>query len=332
MNRAVPEARSLQRSPGIASARPWSELTAEGFPPTCSRIVDDMEWVEVSVEVENEVAEAVAEVLSRYAHRGGVVVEAGPDGWNAGPVIVRAYLPTDDELWTKKKAVQEGLWHLGQISPIPEPTFRSVAEEDWTEAWKKRLKVLRIGEHMVIQPSWLEYRPRPQDVVIRLDPGMAFGTGLHPTTQLCLCALEEYLQPGMDVLDLGTGSGILAIAAAKLKARSVLAVDNDQQAVRVAGNNMVTNHVQEIVRVKKGSLPQVTGGYDLVVVNILARVILEMMESGLPQHIRTGGTLIGAGITVDQVSDVAAAFERGGLELIDQRQSGDWVSLVARRS
>jgi ribosomal protein L11 methyltransferase len=290
-----------------------------------------MEWLEASVEVENEAVEAVAEALSRYAHR-GVVVEAGPDGWNAGPVVVRAYLPADAELWTKKKGIQEALWHLGQIRPVPEPSFRRVREEDWTEAWKKRLKVLRIGEHIVIQPSWLDYRPEPEDVVIQLDPGMAFGTGLHPTTQLCLSALEEHVRPGTDVLDLGTGSGILAIAAARLKARHVLAVDHDQQAVKVARDNVATNRVQETVRVRQGSLPDVSGRYALVVVNILARVIVEMVQGGLSKRLRPDGVLIAAGITVDKVSDVVVAFERGGLELIDQRQKGDWVSLVAKRS
>jgi ribosomal protein L11 methyltransferase len=289
-----------------------------------------MEWLEVSLEVENEIAEAVTEVLSRYAYR-GVVVEAGPDGWNVGPVVVRAYLPNDEELWAKRKGIQEALWHLGQIRPIPEPSFRSVAEEDWTEAWRKRLKVLRIGKRIVIQPTWLEYRPEPQDVVIQLDPGMAFGTGLHPTTQLCLCALEEYVQPGMEVLDLGTGSGILAIAAARLGAKHVLAMDHDQQAVRVACSNLVTNRVQKIVTVRQGSLPDVSGRYDLVVVNILARVIVEMVQGGLSERMRPEGILITAGITVDRVSDVAVALERGELELIDQKQEGDWVSLVAKR-
>jgi ribosomal protein L11 methyltransferase len=290
-----------------------------------------MEWLEVSVEVENEAVEAVAEVLSRYAHR-GVVVEAGPDGWNAGPVVVRAYLPTDDELWAKKKGIQEALWHLGQIQPLPEPSFRPVAEEDWTEAWKRRLKVLRIGQHIVIQPSWLDYRPEPQDLVIQLDPGMAFGTGLHPTTQMCLCALEEHVQPGMEVLDLGTGSGILAIAAAKLNAKCVLAVDHDKQAAKVARGNVIANHVQGAVTVRQGSLPDVSGTYDLVVVNILARVIVEMVQQGLSECVRPDGVLIAAGITVDKVPDVVEAFERGGLELMDRKERGDWVSLVARRT
>jgi ribosomal protein L11 methyltransferase len=192
------------------------------------------QWLEVSVTVENEVAESVAEVLSRYAHR-GIVIETGPDGWNAGPVVVRAYLPADDQLQANKRRIEEALWHLGQIQPVPAPTFRSVAEEDWAEAWKERLDVLRIGQHIVVRPSWRDYSPTPGDVVIRLDPGMAFGTGLHPTTQMCLMALEKALLPGAEVLDLGTGSGILAIAVARLGAGRVVAVDNDPVAVIVAG-------------------------------------------------------------------------------------------------
>jgi ribosomal protein L11 methyltransferase len=290
-----------------------------------------VEWLEVSVEVEAEAAEAVAEVLSRHA-KGGVAIEASPDGWHAGPVFVKAYLPVDDELWGKKKDIEEGLWHLGQIRPIPEPSFQSVAEKDWTEAWKERLKVLHIGDHIVIQPSWLDYDGQPEDVVIQLDPGMAFGTGLHPTTQICLRTLEDFLQPGMEVLDVGTGSGILAIAAAKLGAKRVLAVDNDPQAVRVARGNVIDNGVRGRVQVEQGSLPDVSGSYDLVVVNILARVIVELIEEGLAERMRPEAILITAGITIDQASEVSAAFERAGLELIDQRQQDDWVSLLGRRA
>lgn len=289
-----------------------------------------MEWLEVSVEVEAEVAEAVAEVLSRYA-KGGVAIEAGPEGWHDGPVFVRAYLPVDNELWAKKQKIEEGLWHLGQIGSVPEPSFRSVAEKDWEEAWKKRLKVLRIGERIVIQPSWLDYNAGPEDVVIRLDPGMAFGTGLHPTTQICLRALEDLVQPGMEVLDLGTGSGILAIATAKLGASRVLAVDNDSQAVGVARRNVIDNDVRDRVRVEEGSLPDTSGSYDIVVVNILARVIVELVEEGLAERLEPDAVLITAGITIDSASEVVSAFKRRGLELIGQRQQDDWVSLLARR-
>jgi ribosomal protein L11 methyltransferase len=289
-----------------------------------------MEWLEVSVTVENEAAEVVAEVLSRYVYR-GVAIEAGPEGWNAGPVVVKAYLPADDQLQATKRRIEEALWHLGQIRPIPAPTFCPVAEEDWAEAWKERLDVLRIGQHIVIRPSWREYAPEPKDVVIQLDPGMAFGTGLHPTTQMCLVALEELTRPEATVLDLGTGSGILAIAAARLGAGRVLAVDNDPVAVKTARGNVVTNGVQEAVSVVCGSLADVPGRYHLVVVNILAKVIVEMMQEGLANRVRPGGRLITAGIIADQEPEVVAALEQKRLALVERRQTGDWVCLVAEQ-
>jgi ribosomal protein L11 methyltransferase len=289
------------------------------------------QWLEVSVTADNEAAEAIAEVLSRYAYR-GVVVEAGPDGWNTGPVAVRAYLPADEDLLAKKRRVEEALWHLGQIQPISTPAFRPVVEQDWAEAWKKQLRVLCIGQHIVIRPSWLDYTPRANDIVIQLDPGMAFGTGLHPTTQMCLETLETLIRPGMRVLDLGTGSGILAIAAAKLGAGYVLALDNDPVAVKTARENVRLNHAQETVSVAQGSLGDVVNGYDLVTVNILARVIVEMAGRGLATCARSGAKIIAAGIIADQESEVVAAMERNGLTLTERRQNGDWVGLIAERA
>lgn len=280
--------------------------------------------------MEHEAAEAVAEVLSRYAYR-GVVIEAGPEGWNAGPVIVRAYLPADDQLRANQRRIEEALWHLGQIRPVSAPTCRSIAEADWAEAWKERLNVLHIGQHIVIRPSWRDYTPAPGDIVIHLDPGMAFGTGLHPTTQMCLLVLEELVHPGAEVLDLGTGSGILAIAAAKLGARHVLAVDNDPIAVKTARDNVIINEVQEIVSVMCGSLAEIAGSYDLVVVNILARVIVEMIQEGLAVRVRPGGILVAAGVIAGQEPEVVAALQREGLALVERRQRDDWVCLVAKR-
>jgi ribosomal protein L11 methyltransferase len=289
-----------------------------------------MNWLEISVTVENEIAEAVAGVLSCYA-RHGIAIEAGPEGWNAGPVIVRAYLPAGDDLPANRQRVEEALWHMGQIQPLPAPTFRTVAEEDWAETWKERLTVMHIGRRIVVRPSWLEYTSTPGDVVIQLDPGMAFGTGLHSTTQMCLMALEELVKPGMEVLDLGSGSGILAIAAARLGAGRVLAVDNDPIAVKTAQENVVANGVQGTVSVMHGSLAEVAGSYDLVAANILARVILEMAQEGLAKRVRSGGTLIATGILDGQEQEVIAALQREGLALTGQRRIEDWVCLLARR-
>jgi ribosomal protein L11 methyltransferase len=293
--------------------------------------VDDMEWLEVSVTADNEAAEAVAEVLSRYA-RHGVVIETGPEGWRAGPVIVRAYLVADDQLRVNKRHIEEALWHLGQIWPVPAPSFRSVAEADWAEAWKEQLKVLHVGQRIVIRPSWLDYTPKLKDIVIDLDPGMAFGTGLHPTTQLCLEAQEKLVGAGAEVLDLGTGSGILAIAAAKLGARLVTAVDNDPIAVKTARDNVAINGVQEIVSVLDGSLRNVSQSYDLVMVNILAQVIVEMLQEGLATRVRPRGKAVTAGIIADYESEVVAALERKGLALTERQHRGDWICLIAERA
>jgi ribosomal protein L11 methyltransferase len=288
-----------------------------------------MEWLEVGVTVDNEAAEAVAEVLSRYAYH-GVVIEATPE--HADRVVVRAYLPADDQLQVNKHRVEEALWHLGQIWPIPEPTFRPVAEADWAEAWKEQLRVLHIGQHIVVRPSWLDYTPTSEDIVINLDPGMAFGTGLHPTTQLCLEALEELIKPGAKVLDLGTGSGILAIAAAKLGAGSVMAVDKDAVAIKTARENVIANSVQEIVNAVKGSLADVSGHYDVVVVNILARVIVEMLDEGLETRVQPGGKIVFAGIIVEQEARVIEALGQKEFVLSGRQERGDWVCLVAERA
>jgi ribosomal protein L11 methyltransferase len=288
-----------------------------------------MEWLEVSVTTDDEAAEVVAEVLSRYAQR-GVVIEAGPEGWNAGPLVVKAYLPADDQLEASKRRVEEALWHLGQIRPVSVPTFRPVAEADWAEAWKEQLNVMHVGRHIVMRPSWRDYVPAPGDVVIQLDPGMAFGTGVHPTTQMCLVALEELVQPGATVLDLGTGSGILAIAAAKLGAGRVLAVDNDPVAVQVARDNVAINGVQESVSVVQGSLAEVPGSYALVLVNILARVIVEMMQAGLAARVHHAGRLVATGIIAGQEPEVVTALEQSGLTLARRLQREDWVCLVAK--
>ncbi len=289
-----------------------------------------MDWLEVSVETTGEGAEAVAEVLSRFAPR-GVALEAGPEGFGAGLVAVRAYLPADDQLPRTRRRVEEALWHLGQILPIPPPSFRIVAETDWAEAWKQHLTVLHVGRRLVIRPSWLPYIPAEGEVVVELDPGMAFGTGTHPTTQMCLLALEDWVRPGARVLDLGTGSGILAIAAAKLGARRVLALDTDPQAVLVARENVSRNGVADRVRVARGSLAQAIGRFDVVVVNILARVLIEMAEQGLARRLAREGRLIVAGLLAGQEEEVRDAFQRAGLAVVGRRQVEDWVALEAER-
>jgi len=211
-----------------------------------------MSWLELSVSVDQEAAESVAELLARYGYNGGVVAntpfkpgDEGPEFEydTQRPVTLRTYLPLDDKTEDVRNKIEQALWHLGQMRPIGDLQVKQLEEEDWANAWKQYYSIQRIGERSVIVPSWLEYEAQPDDIVLALDPGMAFGTGQHPTTQLCMRLIERYAKPGQRTLDLGTGSGILAIAAAKLGAGPILALDNDPIAVEAAAVNVKHNGV-----------------------------------------------------------------------------------------
>ncbi len=292
-----------------------------------------MEWLQVSVEVDAEAAEAVADVLNRYS-QGGVAIEAGAEGVQADGalVAVRAYLPTDDDTPQRRQQIQEALWHLGQIYPIAPPSFEPVVEADWAHAWRQHYHPLRVGQRIVIKPSWREVAFSSDDILLELDPGMAFGTGIHPTTQMCLMALEELVQPGMSVLDLGTGSGVLAIAAAKLGAAQVLGLDTDPVAVNVAQENVQRNQTQAQVTIAQGSLGATRDSYDLLVVNILAKVILALAKEGLAERLRPGGSWVAAGMIEPQVDEVEAELTSAGLRILDRHQIKDWVTLVGHRA
>lgn len=287
-----------------------------------------MDWIEASVQVDSETTEAVSELINRYVPH-GAVIEQDPN--IADSLTVKVFLSPDAHQTRRK--IEEGLWHLGQIYPIPEPLFRLLSHQEWAEAWKKHFHVLRIGQGVVIKPSWLTYSPAPGDVVVELDPGMAFGTGLHLSTQLCLQALEGLIGPGMRVLDLGTGSGILAIVAALMGAGQVVALDVDELAVKVATANTATNGVAERVQVELGSierLPSNAAPFELMLVNIEVQVILELVSQGLLLRLASGGWFVGAGILENQADDVLAALAEEGLCDIQVRQERDWVAVVGR--
>ncbi len=198
-----------------------------------------MQWIEVSVQADGEAAEALVEVFDRLGE-GGAVVETllhSDESPHAGePVVnVKTYLPANGTSPQRQRQIEEALWHLSQLYPVPPPQFRELAEEDWADAWKKGYSVQHIGQRIVVVPSWEPHVARDDEIVLQLDPGMAFGTGLHPTTRMCLQALEAWVQAGDHVLDVGTGSGILAIAAARLGAERVTGIDLDPVAAQVAG-------------------------------------------------------------------------------------------------
>ena len=284
-----------------------------------------MNWLEISLQVDEESAEAISELFNQYGE-GGAVVEAWPDD----PLVtVKTFVPLQDE---RLKPLYEALWHLGQIRPLPEPQVREIKEEEWAEAWKAYYEPQHIGCRLVVSPLWQRYLPSDGEVVITLDPGMAFGTGLHPTTRMCLEALEEHLSCGTKVLDLGTGSGILAIAAAKLGASAVLALDTDPLAVKIAKENVQANGVSKTVEVKEGSLEMARGSlFDMIVVNILARTIAELIEKSLLDYLNPAGLLIAAGIMASEEEEVKNAFIERGLKGLNRLQRGDWVTLIGRR-
>ena len=295
-----------------------------------------MGWLELTQEVDEETAEPVVELLSRYC-RGSAVVEqqvGTEDGGQplAKPVTrIRAYLPPSDDQIETLLRIQQGLWHLGHIHPLPDLEIVPLEDKDWEHAWQDHYHVLRIGKRVVIRPSWRDYEPEPGDLVITLDPGMAFGTGLHPSTQLCVQALENAVRPGMWVLDMGTGSGILAIAAAHLGASHVLGVDNDRIAVNAALENAAANGFRNRIDVEEGSLSAVKGQFDLIVVNILEHIILDMLAHDMAACLKPGGQIIAAGILDTQADEVVKAFGVQGLRLVDRQQDKDWVMLRAEK-
>lgn len=287
-----------------------------------------LDWVEASVRVDGEAAEAVSELINRYVS-GGAVIEQDPSVPHV--LTVKAFLPPDAHETRRK--IEEGLWYLGQIYPIPEPCFRVLPHQEWAEAWREQFHLLRIGRHVVIKPSWLAHSPTPGDVVVELDPGMAFGTGLHPSTQLCIHALEELVQPGMWVLDVGTGSGILAIVAALMGADRVMALDVDRLAVKAATANVEANGVADRVQVELGSIERLssrTTPFDLMLINIGAEVILSLVGQALLSHLRPGGWFVGAGMLEGQTNDVLTLLSENGLDESHVRHEGDWAAVVGR--
>ena len=299
-------------------------------------------WLELSVVADVEAVEAVSEILGRVAP-GGTSVEPAYDLVDDGlaaridvtrPAVVRAYVPARDPAAADAAAARAGeaLGHLQAfgLRPIGELTTRVVHEADWADAWKRHFPVLRVGQRLVIRPTWRRHRPSPGDVVLALDPGMAFGTGTHPTTRLCLTALEDWIEAGETVFDVGTGSGILAIAAALLGASHVDAVDIEPVAVRQAAENLDRNDVTGCVRIAEGSADAAAspgGAYDLVLANIIARILIEI-ATDLVTAVKPGGTLILSGIIEPKEAGVLETFRGLGLELRGREQMEDWVAHV----
>jgi ribosomal protein L11 methyltransferase len=254
------------------------------------------------------------------------------------PAVVRGYVPARDASAAEAAAaaVAESLGHLQAfgLGAIGDLRTRVVHEADWAEAWKAHFPVLRIGRRIVIRPTWRRHRASGDEVVIALDPGMAFGTGLHPTTRLCLAALESVADrgglEGARVLDVGCGSGILAIAAVRFGAASALGLDIDPIAIEATDANARRNRVRRRIRTRVGSLPSGERPVALVLANLIAGVLIPLAPF-LRAELRPGGTLLASGIFVDREAEVAEAFVEAGLLVAARLAEGDWVALEARR-
>jgi ribosomal protein L11 methyltransferase len=299
-------------------------------------------WLELAVTCDGEAVEPVSELFAAHGFNQGVAIEEAftqdPDGDNFAvdptrPVVVRTFLHAADVTPGTIDEIRRALWHLGRLRSIGDLVVTEREEEDWANAWKAQYSVHRVGRRVLVKAPWHDYQPAPDEIVVELDPGMAFGTGLHPSTQLAMMAIEDELEPGARVLDVGTGSGVLATAAALLGASAVHGVDIEPVAVRSARDNAERNGVAEIVRIEQGSVGDgepFLGAYDLVVANIIARILIELAPS-LAKTVHPGGTLVLGGIIDVKEDTVRDAFDDVGLTLVRREESEDWVSLVYRK-
>ena len=306
-----------------------------------------MDWIEISVKADGEAAEAVSELFNRLNSRpdgqGGAVTEVSgwdPIGEDHHPfVIVKTYLSAGEPSTAEtQRAIEEGLWFLGRVYPLSEPQIRPLKEEDWANVWKASYKPIKVGRFLII-PSWERDTviPAADELPIILDPGMAFGTGLHPSTQLCMLAMDDVVGPETRVLDAGCGSGILSIAAARLGAPQIDGFDIDPIAARATAENAGLNDLPVAISVVTSGGPDSAPFWrdagaprlwDVHLVNILPHVITGLLDLGLARHLAPQGRMILAGIIEEREPDLRRHLERHGLNVSRRLAQGDWVSLV----
>ena len=306
-----------------------------------------MKWAEVSITTSHEATEFIAEIFHDLGASGVVIedpelvnsyIRSGqwdytdiPEAENTEVVTVKAYLPVDDELDEKLRSFEREVNALSSHNVDKGPGAISCSEiqdEDWAENWKQYFHTEKVGDITVIKPTWEEYEASPDDVVIELDPGEAFGTGNHPTTAMCIRELETLVKGGMTVFDVGTGSGILSIAAAKLGAGKITAVDYDRTALKVAKENIEQNHAEDVITLGQSDiLKQVEGRADLVIANIIADIIIRLFDE-LEDHLNPGGTLLASGIIADRIGDVTGAALAHGFTIDKVVEMSGWAAMV----
>jgi ribosomal protein L11 methyltransferase len=299
-------------------------------------------WLELSVAANAESVESVSEILGRYGYNNGVVIEEpyrqDEDGENftidpTRKVIVRTFVPDDEHGIAQREAIEHGLWALRQIGEVGELSESRTEQEDWANSWKEHFHVLRLGRRFVIQPTWREYDPKPDDLVIVLDPGMAFGTGSHPSTEMCLQMIEDISFEGESVLDVGAGSGILSVGAMLRGAASVDAVEIDAYASRALEHNVELNKMSDKINVIVGDVATVLPPeprYGVVLANLIARILIENVEP-ITSRVAEGGVIVASGIIEEREAEVLEAYAAHGFAPLQRKQSKDWIALTLSR-
>ena len=309
-----------------------------------------MKWCEISIQTSHEAVELIAEIF-RDLGASGVVIEdpelvndyitSGKWDYTDIPiaketevVVEKAYLPVNGELEGRIQTLQQEIKALESRGVNTAPAVLTTAElqdEDWSDTWKQYFHTEKPGERVVIKPTWEEYEPKDDEVVIELDPGAAFGTGTHATTSMCIRQLEKLVKPGMTVFDVGTGSGILSIISAKLGAKNIQAVDYDDSVLKIIEENLEQNNVQDIISVAQSDLMQnVHGKAELVIANIIADIIIRLFDQ-LDEHLEQGGTLLTSGIIEDRIEDVLAAAEAHGYGVVERLENKGWACITFKR-
>lgn len=287
-----------------------------------------MKWAEIQVETTAQAQDAITNLMMDNGC-GGTVTEG------EAPVVIRCYLPVDDRLEDRLLSIKARINELPGFGLEPgsrDVTVKYAEDQDWAETWKQYFHTTRVGKRFVIKPVWEEYERKQGDIVIEMDPGMAFGTGYHPTTQLCLKMLEKYMRPRASVVDFGTGSGILAIAAAKMRASLVIAFDMDEVAVQAARENVIRNDVQEVIEVHRTDNPKfISLRVDIVLANLIADVIIANADA-LSNLLRPGGILIASGVVRERKMEVGQALRSVGFDIIEAPRDGEWVAIIAHRA
>ncbi|MTK11441.1 MAG: 50S ribosomal protein L11 methyltransferase [Clostridiaceae bacterium] len=309
----------------------------------------DKEWIEVAIVTSSEAVEAVSGILYNTGVKGVSIEDPEdiefkkkhPGDWDyfdetlllvKDGAIVKGYYKQDEHMDEYLRYIKDSINNLEQFGIDKGKgliTVCKVNEEDWENNWKKYYKPTKIGEKVVVKPIWESYEVKDDEVIVELDPGMAFGTGTHETTRMCIKALEKHVKPESVVFDIGTGSGILAITAAKLKAKEAIGVDLDPVAVKSAGENVKYNNIDNI-KIMHGNLMEVVDGKaDIVIANIIADVIIFLTEE-VKKFIVTGGLFISSGIIRERKDDVVNKLEECGFKIEEVNVDGEWVCIVAK--